>query len=131
MINFDDVTKENIKQHNPNWPQISDLPYRILMIRDSGSGKTKSLLNVISQKPDIDEIYLHAKDPFKANYQFLIKKLESTSLKHVNDSKGVINTQMIWMIFIRTLKNTIQITKVKSFLMIWFLLCLVITNLIQ
>ena len=131
MINFDDVTKENIKQHNPNWPQISDLPYRILMIRDSGSGKTKSLFNVISQKPDIDEIYLHAKDPFKANYQFLIKKLESTSLKHVNDSKGVINTQMIWMIFIRTLKNTIQITKVKSFLMIWFLLCLVITNLIQ
>ena len=131
MINFDDVTKENMKQHNPNWPQISDLPYRILMIRDSGSGKTKSLLNVISQKPDIDEIYLHAKDPFKANYQFLIKKLESTSLKHVNDSKGVINTQMIWMIFIRTLKNTIQITKVKSFLMIWFLLCLVITNLIQ
>ena len=131
MINFDDVTKENIKQHNPNWPQISDLPYRILMIRDSGSGKTKSLFNVISPKPDIDEIYLHAKDPFKANYQFLIKKLESTSLKHVNDSKGVINTQMIWMIFIRILKNTIQITKVKSFLMIWFLLCLVITNLIQ
>ena len=118
MINFDDVTKENMKQHNPNWPQISDLPYRILMIRDSGSGKTKSLFNVISQKPDIDEIYLHAKDPFKANYQFLIKKLESTSLKHVNDSKGVINTQMIWMIFIRILNNTIQITKVKSFLMI-------------
>ena len=22
MINFDDVTKENIKEHNPNWPQI-------------------------------------------------------------------------------------------------------------
>ena len=95
MINFDDVTKENIKQHNPNWPQISDLPYRILMIGDSGSGKTKSLFNVISQKPDIDEIYLHGKDPFKANYQFLIKKLESTGLKQLNDSKGVINTQII------------------------------------
>ena len=24
MINFDDVTKENIKQHNPSWPQIPD-----------------------------------------------------------------------------------------------------------
>ena len=24
MINFDDVTKENIKKHNSNWPQISD-----------------------------------------------------------------------------------------------------------
>ena len=22
MINFDDVTKENIKEHNPNWPQV-------------------------------------------------------------------------------------------------------------
>ena len=24
MINFDDVTKENIKEHNPNQPQFSD-----------------------------------------------------------------------------------------------------------
>ena len=39
MINFDDVTKENIKEENPNWPQISDHPYRILIIGGSGSGK--------------------------------------------------------------------------------------------
>ena len=24
MINFDDVTKDNIKEHNPNWSQIPD-----------------------------------------------------------------------------------------------------------
>ena len=24
MIDFDDVIKENIKEHNPNWPEISD-----------------------------------------------------------------------------------------------------------
>ena len=29
MINFDDITKENIKQHNPNWSQIPDNPCRI------------------------------------------------------------------------------------------------------
>ena len=29
MINFDDVTKENIKEHNPNWPQTPNHPYRI------------------------------------------------------------------------------------------------------
>ena len=29
MINFNDVFKENIKKHNPNWPQIPDHPYRI------------------------------------------------------------------------------------------------------
>ena len=39
MINFDDVTKENIKEHNLNWPQISDRSYRILIIGSSGSGK--------------------------------------------------------------------------------------------
>ena len=40
VINFDDVIKENIKKHNLNWPEISDYPYRILIIRGSGSGKT-------------------------------------------------------------------------------------------
>ena len=27
MINFDDAPKENMKQHNPNWSQISDNLY--------------------------------------------------------------------------------------------------------
>ena len=39
MINFDDSTRENIKKHSPNWPQIPDHPYRILLIRGSESGK--------------------------------------------------------------------------------------------
>ena len=26
MINFDDVTKENIKENNPNWLQIPNYP---------------------------------------------------------------------------------------------------------
>ena len=26
IINFDDVTKENIKEHNLNWPEIPDHP---------------------------------------------------------------------------------------------------------
>ena len=36
MINFDDVVKENIKEHNPNWSQIPHYPYRILIFGDSG-----------------------------------------------------------------------------------------------
>ena len=44
MTNFDDVVKENIKEHNTSWPQIPDHPpYRILIIEGSGSGKTNSL----------------------------------------------------------------------------------------
>ena len=31
MINFDDVTKENIKEHNANWQQNPDHLYRILI----------------------------------------------------------------------------------------------------
>ena len=55
MINFDDVTKANIKEHNPNWPQILDHPYIVLIIGGSGSGKTNSLFNLISHQPDIDK----------------------------------------------------------------------------
>ena len=39
MINFDDVVKENIKEHNLNWSQNPDRPYRTLIIEGSGSGK--------------------------------------------------------------------------------------------
>ena len=57
MINFDDVTKENMKECNPNWPHIPDHLYRILIIGQSGSRKTNSIFNLISQQPDIDNVY--------------------------------------------------------------------------
>ena len=90
MINFDDVIKENIKDHNPNWPPIPDHPYRILIIRGSGSGKTNSLFNLINQQPYIDEICLYAKDLNEAKYQFLVKKSEDVEAKHFNDLKAFI-----------------------------------------
>ena len=80
IINFDDVPKENIKEHNPNWPQILDHPYRILVIGGYRSGKANSLFNLISQQADIDKIYLCTKGPYEAKYQFLINKRESTGL---------------------------------------------------
>ena len=45
MVNFDDVTKENMKNHNPNWPQVSGHPYRVLIVGGSGSRKAKLLFN--------------------------------------------------------------------------------------
>ena len=90
MINFDDVTKEETKKHNSNLPQIPYHPYRISIIGDSGSGKTNSLFNLISQQPHIDKIYLYAKDPYEAKCQFLFNKRKSASLKHFNDSKAFI-----------------------------------------
>ena len=44
MFNFDYITKEDIKEHNSNWPEIPDHPYRILIVGEPGSGKTKSYL---------------------------------------------------------------------------------------
>ena len=63
MINFDDYTNENKTTHNLNFSYIPHHPYGILIIGGSGSGKTNALLNVINNQPDIDKIYLFAKDP--------------------------------------------------------------------
>ena len=87
MINFDDYVNENKTQHNRKWPCIPDHPYRILIIGGSGSGKTNALLNLINNQPDIDKIYLYAKDPYEAKYQFLINKREITGLKHLQDAR--------------------------------------------
>ena len=58
MINFDDVIKENIKEHNTNSLQIRDHPYRVLITVGSGSEtKKKSLFNLINQQPGIDKMY--------------------------------------------------------------------------
>ena len=57
------------------------------MLGGSGSEKTNSLFNLISQQPDIDKIYLYAKDPYEAKYQFLINKRESAVSRNLNDSK--------------------------------------------
>ena len=84
MINFDDYANENKTKRNLKWPYIQDHPYRILIIGGSGSGKTNALLSLINNQPDIDKIYLYAKDPYESKYQFLINKRESTRLKHFN-----------------------------------------------
>ena len=58
MISFYDVAGENMKEHDPNWPQVPNHPYEILIIRGSGSAKTNTILNLINHQPDIDKIYL-------------------------------------------------------------------------
>ena len=84
------ITQMKIKQNNQKWSYIPDYLYRILIIGGSGSGKTNALLNLINNQPDIDKIYLYAKDPHEAKYQFLINKRESMALDHFNDPKAFI-----------------------------------------
>ena len=90
MINFDNYTNENKIRHNSNWPYIPDHHCRALIVEGSGSGKTNALLNLINDQPDIDKIYLYAKDLYEAKYQYLINNRESTDLKHFNDPKAFI-----------------------------------------
>ena len=91
MINFDDYINENKTEHNKNWPYTADHPYGILIIGGSGSGKTNVLLNAIENQPNIDKIYLYAKDPYEAKYQYLINKREGVGIDHFNDPKAFID----------------------------------------
>ena len=88
IINFDDVTKEKIEEHNPNWPENSQLTIQNINIQRFGIWKKSSLLNLINHETDIDKIYLYAKDPYEGKYQFLINKRESIGFKYLNHSKA-------------------------------------------
>ena len=91
MINFDDYANENRTEDNKNWQYIPDHPYRIWIIRGSGSGKTNLLLDLIENQPGIDKIYLYAKDPYEWKYQYLINKRQSVGINHFNDPKTFID----------------------------------------
>ena len=55
MKNYDQSVEIN---HTPCWPYIPHHPHRIIIIGDSGSGKTNVLLNLMKhQRPDIEKIY--------------------------------------------------------------------------
>ena len=47
-------------------------------------------MNLINNQPDIDKIYLYAKDPYEKKYQYLINKREKVGLNHFNDPKAFI-----------------------------------------
>ena len=45
---------------------------------------------MLENQADIDKIYLYAKDPNKAKYQYLINKREGVGINHFNDPKAFI-----------------------------------------
>ena len=76
MKHYDQSVEIN---ENTNRPYIPGYPHRI--IGGSGSGKTNVILNLLkNQRPDIDKIYLHIKDPFKLKYQLLINGIEKVEI---------------------------------------------------
>ena len=71
--------KQNIIQIGHTF-QIIHTEYSLRVVLD-----TKNLIN---NQPDIDKIYLYAKDPYEAKYQYLINKREKVGLDYFNDSKA-------------------------------------------
>ena len=59
MFKFDYSAKEHIKEHNINWSQIPDYPYRILIAEGSGSGKPNALLNLLIKFISLLKIYIN------------------------------------------------------------------------
>ena len=62
----------------------------MFIIGSSGSEKTNSLLNLIKEQRDIDNILLYAKDLGEPKHEFLIKKHEDDGIKHCNDADNFI-----------------------------------------
>ena len=50
MFDLDNITTEHNEEHNLKWTYIPDYLHRMLIIRGSGSGKTRALLNQIKKK---------------------------------------------------------------------------------
>ena len=61
-----------------------------MIIGGPESGKTNTLLNLIKEPNDINNIYLYAKDLSKPKYEFLIKKYENAGVKYFNDPNAFI-----------------------------------------
>ena len=112
MINFDNYANENKTKHNKHWPYIPDHLYRILIIGGSGSRKTNLLLNLIENQPDIDKIFLYAKDPYESKYQYFINKRECVGINHFNDPKAFIEYSNDMHDVYKILMNTILIKKI-------------------
>ena len=88
MSDFGQYTNESKIEHNSKWPYIPDHPYRILIVGGSGLGKTNALFNLIGNQPDIDKIYLYAKEPYEAKYKYLVNKRKKVGLNHYYDPKA-------------------------------------------
>ena len=86
MANDDQSIEIN---HNHNWADISDNSRDFWIIDTSGSRKINALLNLIkNQQPDIEKIYLYAKDPLESKYQAPINGREKIGIAKLKNPKA-------------------------------------------
>ena len=83
-----------------------------------GQEKQNALLNLIKQYDDddysiLDIIDLYFKKSNEAKYQYVNEKRKNIGLEQYKNLKTLLNTRMIWAIFTKIFKDTIQITNAK------------------
>ena len=76
MFNFDYIKKEVIKEHNPNWPEIPDHPYRILIVR--GNSKHYFLIKIPNKRGLQQIAFNHSSD---IDFQDLINLYKKCTAK--------------------------------------------------
>ena len=88
MLNSDNIVSnenENKDTTGSSSSERNNQPFGILIIGQSGFGKTNTLLHLINNLHPIDKIYLYAKDINKPKYEYLINKREQAGIKNLND----------------------------------------------
>ena len=85
----------------------------MLKIGSSGSGKTNVLLNLIDNHPDIDKIYLYAKGPYEAKYQYLTNIPEKVGIDNFDDPKAFIEYSNDMHVVYKNIDDYNRINNVK------------------
>ena len=84
-----------------------------MIIGDSGSGKTNTLLNLVKEQDDIDKIYLYSKDLSEPNMNFWSKSVKIQEQNISIIQMHLLSVQVLWMTFMRILMTTTQAEKGK------------------
>ena len=114
MIICNKITDEKDIQHNDKWPQIPDHQYKILTFGGSETGKSNSLLNIIYERWDIDEICLYVKDIKERKHEYLINKQSEVGINDLNAQIHLFSIQMTLMTYyLKILPTTRQLKTVK------------------
>ena len=72
--------KRKLRKKQSRLATNSDHLYGILIIGGAESGKINALLILVVHQPDIDKIYLYAKDPYETKYQLLTNKRKGVAV---------------------------------------------------
>ena len=84
-----------------------------------------------SHQPDINKIYLCAKDLYEVKHQLLINKQESTGLKNLDDFKAFVEYSNDMVDNYRNIEECNPKKKCRILIAFDNMICFVIKNLIQ